>query len=304
MTRENKLALVVGFGLILFVGILISDHFSVARTQMSADLSGVNDPLTNHVAQRDNAIVDLNAIPEPVLPPPAPAAPTTGLQPGELAVGPTIIPTNPVDHQPILDEANQNRISMVDPNANLGPATINDPVTPSPNVPEGFNEIPQDTEVELANVRFHEVRGGESLFGICKQYFGNASLVTALAKFNKIDDPTSLRAGHRLMIPEPAQLGVKTSQVAINDAKPQADSKTSGLRVVTEKITPAATPKAPAKQAAPKGKTHTVKRGESLSQIAQRVYGNKNKWKKILDLNKHQIDDPDDVKVGMVLRLS
>ena len=27
MTRENKLALVVGFGLILLVGILISDHF-------------------------------------------------------------------------------------------------------------------------------------------------------------------------------------------------------------------------------------------------------------------------------------
>ncbi len=31
MTRENKLALVIGFGLILFVGILVSDHFSSAR---------------------------------------------------------------------------------------------------------------------------------------------------------------------------------------------------------------------------------------------------------------------------------
>ena len=31
MTRENKLALVIGFGLILFVGILVSDHFSAQR---------------------------------------------------------------------------------------------------------------------------------------------------------------------------------------------------------------------------------------------------------------------------------
>ena len=40
MTRENKLALVVGFALILFVGILISDHFSIVRNQKAADLSG------------------------------------------------------------------------------------------------------------------------------------------------------------------------------------------------------------------------------------------------------------------------
>ena len=300
MTRENKLALVVGFGLILFVGILISDHFSVARTQVSAELGNVQDPLTSQVVQRD--IVDLNAIPEP--PPLAPPANPSGLQAGELAVGPTVIPTNPADHQPILDEASQNRISMVDQNANLGPATIADPVGPGTGTPEGFDEIPQETEVAVANVRFHEVRGGESLFGICKHYFGDASLVNALAKFNKIDDPTALRSGHRLMIPAPEQLGAKSTQIAINDAKPQADTKSSGLRVVNEKTAPANSAKSSTKQAAAKGKTHTVKRGESLSQIAQRVYGNKNKWKKILDLNKHQIDDPDDVKAGMVLRVS
>jgi LysM repeat protein len=41
MTRENKLALVIGFGLMLFVGILVSDHFSAQRF----------DPAT--VAQKD-----------------------------------------------------------------------------------------------------------------------------------------------------------------------------------------------------------------------------------------------------------
>ena len=45
MTRENKLALVVGFALILVVGILISDHFSTARAQAFADLQAAEDPL-------------------------------------------------------------------------------------------------------------------------------------------------------------------------------------------------------------------------------------------------------------------
>ncbi|MHC4219162.1 MAG: hypothetical protein ACYSU7_11985, partial [Planctomycetota bacterium] len=39
MTRENKVALVVGFALVLFVGILISDHLSDAQTRRSADLA-------------------------------------------------------------------------------------------------------------------------------------------------------------------------------------------------------------------------------------------------------------------------
>ncbi len=46
MTRENKLALVVGFGLILLVGILISDHISTAYSQEPAELARAVDPLS------------------------------------------------------------------------------------------------------------------------------------------------------------------------------------------------------------------------------------------------------------------
>ncbi len=38
MTREHKLAVVLGFGLLLFVGILVSDHFSATQRRNSADL--------------------------------------------------------------------------------------------------------------------------------------------------------------------------------------------------------------------------------------------------------------------------
>ena len=62
MTRENKLALVVGFGLILFVGILISDHFSTVRRQQAAHLRrDVVDPLmrSNPTADPPQELVDL-----------------------------------------------------------------------------------------------------------------------------------------------------------------------------------------------------------------------------------------------------
>lgn len=42
MTREHKLALVLGFGLLLFVGILVSDHFSAAQKRSTPDLAGTS----------------------------------------------------------------------------------------------------------------------------------------------------------------------------------------------------------------------------------------------------------------------
>ena len=46
MTREHKLALIVGFSLVLIVGVLISDHFSPARRQdVSADGMSAGTPV-------------------------------------------------------------------------------------------------------------------------------------------------------------------------------------------------------------------------------------------------------------------
>ncbi len=55
MTREHKLSLVLGFGLLLFVGILLSDHFSAAQRREHANLASntpdrssraLTDPIT------------------------------------------------------------------------------------------------------------------------------------------------------------------------------------------------------------------------------------------------------------------
>jgi len=52
-----------------------------------------------------------------------------------------------------------------------------------------------------------------------------------------------------------------------------------------------------------KGKTYTVKSGDTLSAIAKEHLGNANAYMKIFELNKDQLADPDKIKPGQVLRL-
>ena len=60
-------------------------------------------------------------------------------------------------------------------------------------------------------------------------------------------------------------------------------------------------PSAPAKAAA--GQTYTVKKGDSLSKIAKRVYGDAQQWRKIHEANRDIIDNPDLIHPGQVLKL-
>lgn len=49
--------------------------------------------------------------------------------------------------------------------------------------------------------------------------------------------------------------------------------------------------------------TYTVQSGDSLSHIAKALYGSANKWHAIFEANRDQIDDPDLIKPGQVLKI-
>jgi len=51
----------------------------------------------------------------------------------------------------------------------------------------------------------------------------------------------------------------------------------------------------------PSGKTYTVVRGDSLSKIAKREYGDMTKWRKIYEANRDVIDNPDLIEPGQNL---
>ena len=49
--------------------------------------------------------------------------------------------------------------------------------------------------------------------------------------------------------------------------------------------------------------TYVVVKGDSLSKIAQRAYGDGRKWRKIFEANKDVIKDPDLIYPGQSLRI-
>ena len=60
---------------------------------------------------------------------------------------------------------------------------------------------------------------------------------------------------------------------------------------------------APSASAKSAEQTYTVKKGDSLSKIAKRVYGDAQQWRKIHEANRDVIENPDLIHPGQVLKL-
>jgi nucleoid-associated protein YgaU len=54
---------------------------------------------------------------------------------------------------------------------------------------------------------------------------------------------------------------------------------------------------------AKQGRTHTVAKGESLSKIAKKYYGDARQWPKIFEANKDTIKNPDLIFPGQVIKV-
>jgi nucleoid-associated protein YgaU len=52
-----------------------------------------------------------------------------------------------------------------------------------------------------------------------------------------------------------------------------------------------------------RSQTYTVEAGDTLSRIAQRHYGKASRWHAIFEANRDQLDDPDLIRPGQVLKL-
>lgn len=49
--------------------------------------------------------------------------------------------------------------------------------------------------------------------------------------------------------------------------------------------------------------TYTVQKGDTLSHIAKEVYGKASGWNRIFEANRDQLDNPDLIKPGQVLKI-
>lgn len=116
----------------------------------------------------------------------------------------------------------------------------------------------------------YQARAGDTVTSIAERVYGRRELWQAIAKANPSVDPIRLRAGQRLRIP-------------VDPGNTQGAS--------------AATAPAPA----PRNTEYIVGAGDTLSQIAQAVYGKSTLWPIILDANRDKLKSARDLRAGMRL---
>ncbi len=182
MTRENKLALVVGFALVLFVGILVSDHYNWVRQKPGADL---NEPSgTARPKERTIALARGREEPKGIIAnvsdSPVKAAPN---QPETLVIG-----GNGVSVPPPHQEPSPNELVRLIPHPPAGgnsPSGIEDPLTRSA-------------------PRTYVVRKGDTAYGISVAEYGNGAMWQRILDANGIKDAQTIRAGMTLKLPDVA----------------------------------------------------------------------------------------------------
>lgn len=310
MTREQKLALIIGFSLVMVVGVLISDHFSRARTdtlgsavdqreggggsridpislvadEPPLDEAWIRDPLPDR--SQTSPPQAAAAQPEPPVaivmgeaPAQDPLAPSQGadtLDPYTHLAGPplsqqTLVSTSSAAMRPGVDGGSLPQVA--DPLSEMF-----EPVYAANAGPTRTSPQPQPT---LVRDRTHTVAEDESLWKIAERHYGDGSKWTKIRDRNPelVSKEGEVQAGVKLAIPLEGIAPVEPGNTRPAGDKPAADEDKPAL----------------------KPRTYVVRKGDSLGEIAQRELGSARRWPEIVKLN--DIEDPDDVPAGLALRL-
>ncbi len=302
MTREHKIALILGFSLILLVAILISDHLSRARR------TRVDEVQSSEVLLTEGSLTPTDPL-APLDPPAAARTQSTPVEPARAAgdSAPNPAPTanaapgssyhseSPLGGRALADKALHADVEAAGGTIVPGPVPVivlpkttnlgTRATDPAPTNPPEVTPLPP---AESAT-RYHAVQKGDTLYRLAEKYYGSGRRWPVLADANKdrVGPNGMLREGTRLRIPN-ASTGTPTQEAprsAPADAKPgkSTPSKaTPGTRMA-------------------KAKTYTVRKDDTLSEISRRALGTSRRWREISELN--GIDEEELLTPGMVLRL-
>ncbi len=313
MTREHKLALILGFSVVLVVGVLISDHFSDATGAQLEDLtadSGETAPaMTSNPIERAHATTN-RSTQQPSTEGALPGGfSIDGEQDTELAIADR--PAFQSSREALLSEIQKSWNNMTE---NARPAAEIDRVatsgtpadervelfTPEEETqqpihtlsqllrPEGAIPEPTYTPQPAAResalnrdvaTKKHRVDEDESLWSIAEEHYGDGALYTKLAAFNsdRIGDDNSINVGVVLEIPPKHVLTGNAPAPRKATAPSRKASESTGAT------------------------TYTVAEGDTLGDISMRLLGTSKRWREIVELN--NIEDPDVVPVGTRLKI-
>lgn len=315
MTRETKVGLLIGLGVILLIGIIVSDHLSVVQHQDPARMTTFADQAQESIhpnpRPRDMVIDGTDTAPEP--------ATTVAVDPDEPVIidnTPAGTPREPIytpeelDSRHTIDHvelplqtnppiaagifANADRDLPDDPADGMLDEPVGDnagiraaPQRPSyaggGSIIEEPTTLPEPPARRPGSELIHYVKSGENLYNIAETYYGNGDYWRSIASRNPdtVDEDGRIVEGARLVIPNRSGL--------IDSGQFSAVATERVVQITT--VTPA------------KPQTIEVESGDTLSVLAHRHLGNSTRWRELLEANRDQIGSPQDLQAGMTLRL-
>lgn len=162
----------------------------------------------------------------------------------------------------------------------------------------------------------YTVKEGDTLFSIAQKYYDDGNQYTEIIKENSLKGE-SIDVGQKLTIPKLATVAASPESSTL--ASPEASASPSPSPVASPSVVPSTAASAqPSAIPAPagekgaamtqpswgqpiKGDTYTVVKGDWLSTIAARAYGDLMQYQKIAQAN--NISNPNVIEVGTVLKI-
>jgi len=130
----------------------------------------------------------------------------------------------------------------------------------------------------------HTVQPGESISKLADRYYGDHRKFHLIAEYNELEDATNVKVGKQIKIPVIEGVPIIADVTEIHaDSKEQLDATSKEIIIVNRFV------------------THTIQRGESLSKLAKKYYGDYKKFDLIAKFN--GVADIRDVKVGQEVRI-
>jgi len=311
MARETKIGMLIGLGVILLVGIIISDHLSVVQQAPGQDIAQIaqfgqlaersldgDEQARLEAREASRQLLNQRLAAERSQPLPKPeeldrqsaqhrATPPAGLRGGLPAMQTyTEEPSNrqtstqPPDYSLNYQTNNQRTPSYQAESEEMQVTTFDRVETPDRRTNQNNATSRQSTQTtenwsrdETGRV-IHYVREGESLSDVARIYLGDASRYTDLIDANPHTrrNPNFVSPGTRLVIP---LIDDRAQTVEL----PRESSRQQQNNVVT------------------------VESGDSLIRIAKQYLGDGSRWEEIYELNRDQLDRPEALKVGMKIKL-
>jgi len=296
MTTETKVGLIVGMGFIVLFAVILSNRGAP---------NDLDPPVLNLLQAEDSAakLTPEAQVPSPPLGRQAASIPAAGFPPQETGIQTsTDVRSQPADRREAASETSRALGGLMvprepsrsgEPAVRRGAAPVLEgfePVLPAVRPAGGNDAQPAAAGAEVNKprepaVREYEVKPGDSLSKIARQFYGSDKprLLRALSEANRsrIGSLDHISAGQRIRVPDIQEL----------------------VQQIPEPVAATAHKPPPAAARKPLAKAYVVRDGDTLISIARAQLGQPSRWSEIMDLNQNALSDPHKIRPGMKLRL-